>query len=122
MFDGIEDIPVHLLSRRSQATLNGILERTLKLGKTRGYELVFVHMPGCGACAAARPALRRFAKKHPNVKVREVSIAKLKLPDNVLSKMATPTYVLKKPNGRTKKIEGGLDTVLELETWIGTQL
>lgn len=118
MFDSLEDVPIGALSRRSQAALGSLLSQVRRLHHTKGAELIFVFLPGCHACAAAKPALLRFAKKHPNVRVRSKSLAALKLTDKELKNVVTPTYYLRTPRGRYHKIEGALERVLDIEAWV----
>lgn len=81
--------------------------------------LFFLWIPGCEACAEAKPKLEAFARKHRKLQVYKVDIAKFGWPDEWALKVeATPTYVLHEP-GRRIRTKVGSQTVRDLEKWLG---
>lgn len=98
------------------------------------HAIYMLKMTGCSHCAAAMPALRAFARKHPAVYVETYDIAsferthytpfgKDELPkqpwpeDVAWAPNATPTYVLVRPGQYPLASEGGM-SLMELERFV----
>lgn len=90
-------------------------------------QLLFLYMPGCHACAGAKPSLDAFERKNPHVKVARFDMSD---PKNQLVKPLKrtdgkgewepdgfPTYVLILNDGRRIATMGGL-TAPMLTSWI----
>lgn len=81
-----------------------------------GPVLHFLHLEDCEACKAARSALDRFEKAHPEVRVVRTDLAQVDWKSRWKPRM-TPTYALVVP-GRRTRIREGVHTRKELDVWL----
>lgn len=79
--------------------------------------LYFLHVPGCHACESAMPPMRRWEKKHPDVKVVYVDLTKANW-THPWSPEVTPTYVLEMPGYQRARHDGMLDEK-QIDQWLG---
>lgn len=69
--------------------------------------LYFIHMQGCGACEAAKPELKKFQKRHPEIEVQPIDLLEAKWV-HPWQPGLTPTYVVEEPGRVRVRWEGML--------------
>ena len=88
--------------------------------KARPPTLYFFHLDGCTACKAASPALGRFEKAHPEIRVARVDIARVNWKLSWQPRM-TPTYGWLAPGAPRLRLRGGAHTKKELDLWVASE-
>lgn len=68
--------------------------------------LYFIYMNGCGACEGAKPIVKRWQRKHPEVEVKWIDLLTAKWSYPAWQPRATPTYVAE-TLGRPKVMHEG---------------
>lgn len=82
------------------------------------YRLYFVHMSGCGTCAATGPAVKAWVKAHPAVKFVPVDLSSVEWTAKSWVPRIVPTLVLMTPSGKVHKREHGAKRE-DIEAWVG---
>jgi len=86
--------------------------------------LFFFWATGCPACAAAKPALRRYRDANPHVDVQpyDVTDPEFTWPENaVIQPDGFPFYVLHVPGRRVDARTGALENPAEIERWVESE-
>lgn len=69
--------------------------------------LWFIKQKGCPACNATKPAVNKFKKKFPYLKVEEIDISEITdWPDGRWAPSATPTFVFTQPGVKSHYMIG----------------
>ena len=83
--------------------------------------LWFLWLPGCSACAAAKPHLRRFQQQNPQVDVLWGSVdpTMFAWPEDAKGEpQAFPAYYLQVPRKRVDIRYGAIEDSREIERWV----
>lgn len=79
--------------------------------------IYFLQMSGCSHCAATKPSVRAFKRRHPEIPIHEFDLTAIEWATQKWTPEVTPTFILLRGDGLKFKLEGQR-SVKEIEEWV----